>query len=357
MNDRRVPDPLDDEQLSAYLLGDLSAADAAALERQLADDPQRAARLNALGEALALLGGVDDASPPDGFEQRLAQRLEGGAQIVDLDQERRARRTQWMAGVAAAAVVVFGAVFAPSMLGGTDNSAVTSMADSAGSEAAAGPPAGPVLVDSEVAIADEMALRQRYSDLPEVAALLGTDAEAAAALAQEYTAAVPSSLAQYAAVEQDAAQQNATADGAEAPTADDVRAEEGTDRDYAEGKSTPLSGSSDPEAGTGPAGAAVPAPTTPIKEGAESFTRHKLRGTASSARGDARATLHSCLKEISADATQPLVPARIETLRYAGRRAFAYVLVTASPDSPLLDRTELWVVSRVDCSTLVFQQY
>jgi hypothetical protein len=331
MNNRRVPDPLDDEQLSAYLLGDLSAADAAALERSLADDPDRAARLAVLADALVVLADADGAEPPDGFEQRLSQRLEAGAQIIDLSAQRRARRTQWLTGAAAVAVVVFGAVFASNMLGGSS--------DMAGTAEEAMP--GPVIVDDELALADEAALQERYSDLPEVEALLGTDADAAPELAQQYTKAVPLTL-------------------------DSLRVTSGASSYSAEDSDDTADAPAPVQGEAAPAPAEVDQDAAQDKSGIRPTRRERLEavisagGTAASDRdlsAQSAATPRSCLKAISADATQPLVPARIEALRYAGKRAIAYVLVTASPDSPRLDRTELWVVSRRNCSTLVFQQY
>ena len=345
MNDRRVPDPIDDEQLSAYLLGDLSAADAAALERALADDPQRAARLDALANAMAALGGVDEVELPDGFEQRLAQRLDEGAQVVDLYHERRARRTQWMAGAAAVAVMVFGAVFASNMLGGSDGASVAGdvAMDSAAEEEAA----GPVLIDSEVAIADEAALQRRYASLDEVAALLGTDADTATALAQDYTAAVPPELETTA-----FAQQSSPAgQSAPAPAAPQAMTEAAADGDDATEQNVTLSDGSLTTGGGTPSRAQPPAEDARELSGKKTRRR---RGTSLQAGG---ANVQTCLREITADATEPVVPVRIETLRYAGKPAFAYVLVTASPDSPELDRAELWVMARADCSPLVFLQY
>jgi hypothetical protein len=338
MNNRRPPQPDDDEQLSAYLLGDLSHADAAALERALADDPQRAARLDALADALAALGGVDDVGLPDGFEQRLASRLEGGGNVVDLDAERRARRTQWMAGAAAVAVVVFGAVFANNIVGGGSEDATMAGGADSGAESVA----GPVLLDSEVAIADEAALQRRYGQLPAVTALLGTDTEDAPALAEEFVAAVPTTLE---GAPPPAAQPYVMADG-EGPVTDAAEARD--DDEDAKEQGVTLSGSG---GGAGAdAGRSVPAaPPERAKVDFEANSAAKARAPT--------ANVRSCLREISADATEPLVPALIETLRYAGQRAFAFVLVTSSPDSTRLDRTEVWVVSRKDCTTLVFQQY
>ena len=120
----------DDDLLTAYLTGELDAADAAALEERLLADPGLAARLDALADALVALQGLDDVDVPDGFEQRLAQRLEAESNVVDLAQARQRRARRWYAvGSAAAilaAVTVVGVGFLPR--GGQDADAPPSVA-------------------------------------------------------------------------------------------------------------------------------------------------------------------------------------------------------------------------------------
>lgn len=308
MNDDRHADEL----VSAYLAGELDAAETAAFERRLRDDARLRARIDALADALVALRGHDLVEEPPGYRQRLEQRLAaetGSAPVTPLD-ERRAQRSRsggWWSGVAAAAAVVaLGAVFAAGALrdlGGRD--VATTMADDASGgaaveaqdEAAAGAPPLPVIVDEQVAIADEDALRARFADLPEAAQTLGTPVEQAEALADEYAATV------------------------EAFTGDALL--------FSRGSAVS-------------AGGEESAPGDELAPAQESATE-------SPASPD-------CLDVISQDAPAPVVPVRVETLRYAGRAAVAYVVVTTGRDAQRLSRTEVWVVEPHDCSTITFLQ-
>lgn len=343
MNDRRPPE-LDDERLSAYLAGELPDDEVIAFEEQLAADPDAAARLDTLATALVALGAVDDAKPPEGFDERLRERIAAESTVGDLSQHRaqRARRSnRWMAISAAAAVVVLGAVMATSVLDGMggmgDRSQVAmESADTAGTDPAAGPPSGPVILTDDSRVAGQAALRDRYADLPEVQALLGVPVDEAVQVAAEYSAAVPETDQHVAALSE--------ADGdAPAPAA---------------GGAAPEQFSKDDAGATAGSGADEQVESTEAAAGGESTLRRDLQSSAS---GDYRAGvpggLRNCLEVITAGATEPLVPARIETLRYDGRAAFAYVFVTAEPAASRLNRTEVWVVARADCATLVFQQF
>ena len=326
MTDDRFPTDDDDEMLSAYLLGELGDAQVAAFEERLAADPALASRLDTLASALVALGGHDAVEPPDGFDQRLEDRLreerDGGARVVSLDRARETRarsRGWWTAIGTAAAVVAVGGVMATSALRGgggdgatiasggaesaasdtamsrlededaqlesdTDDAAAPSAAggdaggssgttDSAarapapGALAAPNRPTAPALFDDQAVVRNKAQLRRRYAAAPEVAGLLGTPVDEARSIAAAFTRAV---------------------------------------------------------------------------ERAEPF-----------AGGGAPA---DCLDTVAIGAEQPLIPARVETLRYDGQPALAYVLVTASPDSAELDRVETWVVAPDTCATLVFQQ-
>lgn len=322
--DRPLTAP-DAEALSAYLAGEMGEADAAAFEARMAADPALAQAADALAGALTALHGASDATLPDGFDERLAARLanERRAQPADLGtyRERRSSRSKvWMGVGTAAAVLVAGAVMAGPVLrglGGGGGTADTVAMDDAREESAAqtesaagmdaaasagSAPAGPVLLDEQVAIADEDALRRRYADLPEAAGLIGLSVREAESVAMDYAAVVESHTA-VSKLESSAAQSG----GGEAAPAEDFDAM--------------------------------------ASESAEAQD-----GAVRAAAGD------PCLEAISAGARRPLVPVRVETLRYQGQEALAYVLVTAEPGARRLNRTEVWVVA-LDCSTLVFQQY
>ena len=351
MTDDRRPAAADEEVLSAYLAGDLDAADAEAFEQRLAADPELRTRLDALADALVLLGDVDQHAPPDGFEQRLAQRLEEErtAPVVDLAQRREQRRRRsnvWLGVGTAAAVVALGAVMAGNMLGGAGmdslaggeaESAVT--ADAGSSESAAelhdrsaaesAGPVAPVLLDRRVAITSDQDLERRYSDLPEAQQLLGTPVAEAEKLAADFTtivderevaASAPMAFggtSGAAATAGGSADHSADADGGEDDQVDEQLEENEQ--------------------------AVEPEPAAP-----DAAKASKLRSDELS---------DPCLAEIldSADAT--LVPVRVETLRYRGGRALAYVFVTSGPGAETLDRTEVWIVRPVGCREVTFLQY
>ena len=328
MNDRRMS-PEQDERLSAYLAGELADDEATALEEELAGDVELRSELDALAAALVSLSGADDVAVPDGFAERLDARLAAEATVPDLAQRRRerAKRTnRWMAIGTAAAVVVLGAVMGGNALRTMTSGGGATSADRADEMSAelddAATPSGPVIVTDDLRVAGQSQLRRRFSDLPEVQALLGTSVDQAVQVAAQYSAAVPEELRAQKSAPLREAPAAASGDGEESATVeDDVSVSSGASSAGGEG----AAGATSPQSGSASRQALAP-------------------------------TLARCLATISEGATEPLVPARIETLRYDGRRAIAYVLVTAQPDSASLDRTEVWVVARSDCATLVFQQ-
>lgn len=335
MTDSNYPPAADAEALSAYLAGELAEPEAAAFEARLAAEPALARQADALADALVSLHAADDAELPAGFEQRLEQRLTTERRQMPADlgafRARRNRSSAWLkigtaaAVVAAAAVMTGGALRQLGLSGGGADSAETTVADDAagGSEGADGDAvrqaqgyasspegaledvAGPVIIDEQVVVADEDALRRRYRNLPEVADVLGLALQQARPLARRFTAAV------------------------------DRR-----DVTMSESKLTAGSG-----AGQAADNSQSESPAPPADEGAVSGS------------GARAAAADRCLAGILADARAPLVPVRVETLRYEGAAAVSYVLVTATPGSQRLDRTEVWVVAPDDCATIVFQQY
>lgn len=328
MTDAARPlDPADAEALSAYLSGEMSPDDAAAFEARLGAEPALAAAADALADALTVLSGADEATPPEGFEQRLAQRLDEERTYAPGDlaahrERRNSRSRMWLGIGTAAAVLAAGALMSATVLrgmsgqGGAADTAAIEGAEfdaqpetESGEEMAAGsaPVDGPVILDEQAVVADEDALRRRYADLPEAADVLGLGVEEARPVAEQFAAVVEGRDVAVARLESQPAAQS---DG-DAPTSDDELTSGG--------------------GGSGPA--------------AEDDGRQR-----------AGAAEQTCLATITAGGRAPLVPVRVESLRYAGEDAIAYVLVTASPGAQTLDRTEVWVVAP-DCSTLVFQQY
>ena len=303
------PPTADGELLSAYLAGELDAADAELLEHRLDAEPALAAQLDVLASALVELHDADEAEVPDGFGQRLATRLEqersGAKPVASLDRarERRADAAKpkwWVAVGTVAAVAAAGALMASGVLrglgagGASEDSAEITAAegDDAGrdgaSESAADVPAQAPVPESQsgrasaaparptepiireeaaVRLRREGALGRRYVNDPQVIGMLGTPLDEAADLAASFTQTI----------------QNA-------PPFDD---------------------------GTAPA---------------------------------------ACLATATGGAEQPLVPVLVEALQYQATPAVAYVLVTAAPDAEELDRVEVWVLERQGCATLVFVQ-
>lgn len=74
-----------DEQLAAWLAGDLEAADAAAVEARVQADAAVAARADALADVLAALSGAEEAALPEGYEERLRARLIAEAEASPQD--------------------------------------------------------------------------------------------------------------------------------------------------------------------------------------------------------------------------------------------------------------------------------
>lgn len=317
-------DPADGVALSEWLAGELAPAEAEALEGRLAAEPALARRLEALHDALVEMRGLDTAEPPEGFEARLAERLESdpGAEVVPLDRASRgarpmsgARPPAWgrLGAVAAALVLLAGAVSVPLLFGGgggqdaatglrqetaaeAESEAASEMETSvANAEVAPPRPTAPVIVEEQVAQALQatpaptpapapspegqgdsvpsseaaQALGDRFLTVPEAVGLLGAGLEEARGIAQAFTAAVLD----------------------------------------------------------------APAFSSGVRPGA-------------------------CLSVVTEPAPEKpltvLVPARVESFTQQGVPALAYVLVGASTDAVALDRVELWVTDPVTCDTRIF---
>ncbi len=324
--------PADDAALSAYLDGELSPAETAALDARIAADPALAARLDALADALVALRGVDAAVPPDGFEARLRTRLDterrrggagapppaapppapAGATTADLAaaRARRARSTRWWTGAGAVAAVLVGvAVVGVGLRSGGSAGLSAEFAAPPGGDARAGRSAPLAPAAGEAESATEAA--GGAQDAPSAGAgdaRRDTDDAAAAALApvlvdEAVALADPAAVAdRFAALPETAALLGRPRDEAASLA-----------RSY---------------------GAAV--------ERAEPF--------------DGGVAPAGCLDTVLTAATGPLVPARVERVVYQRRPALAYVLVGASGGSAALDRVEVWIVSPDDCATVLFRQ-
>lgn len=312
-----TPTPSDRELLSAYLSGDLEAEAARELEARLAEEPALAAELDGMAQMLVGLQGVSEVEPPPGYEERLRARLTDenasattsedspSTPVTDLGTVRRRR---WPAVASAAAALLLVALVGAGVLGelpfgsqaqdaaapdsdGAERATEQSTEEGAEDgptedqsfdrapaapepEAAPAPgepdsreghrPGGPVVLDNEVALSDEAAVRRRHDELPEVQRLLGQSVPEAHDTAARFRAFL-----------------------ADAP---------------------------------------------PFRSGI---------------RPDA------CLDE-AADAPEgegPRVPARVETVVYAGSPALAYVLVEPSAGSTQLDRAVTRLLRPRSCET------
>lgn len=300
----------DAEMLSAYLAGDLDEPAAAALEARLADDPALARRLDDTARVVAALRGVDEVVPPHGTGDRLRARLateRGRAATPVTSLQARRRRVPWpalggvAAGLAAAALVVGGVLQA-------DDGAMQ-----ADRPEAAGPDAG--VEDSAEMPQDEALDADAQSEARE---RLQTSDDAGD---EEAAAPVPAP------------------DGHDdQPVVLDtqIRLDERGDarRRYAD----------------------LPEASALLGEAVDAATDRALayRAAVSDAPAfESGATPDACLDEVGTG-SEPLVPARVESVVYEDHPALAYVLVTAAEGSPTLDRIELWIVRPPDCGTRLF---
>jgi hypothetical protein len=176
----------DDDQLSAYLDGDLDQAQAAELETRLAQDPALATALDAVGEVLVALRGLDAVNPPSGYAERLRARLAKAREASPAPPVHQPpRRRNWrVVASTAAAITLLGLLGTAVMRGRMPVP-----------EAAQAPPeaqlqretadAGPVvrlpalsvphtaIIDAETPLADEAAVRAHLAALRGANSLLG----------------------------------------------------------------------------------------------------------------------------------------------------------------------------------------
>lgn len=134
MDEQRDPQtsaPDEGELLAAYLDADTDDITSARVERLLRQDPQAAARLDALARTRARLQRVDEVAPPEGFRERLNARLEAERALSERTPEPDAapqaqpadRRTQrWFAPLTAAAALILVAVIGGAALLGQSGS-------------------------------------------------------------------------------------------------------------------------------------------------------------------------------------------------------------------------------------------
>lgn len=330
--DRSLTSASDGELLSAYLLADLDAAQAAHLEQRLAVEPELALQLDALADALVRLGGHDDVALPDGLEDRLEARLaaahaqdaEASVPSLDAARRRRAQSPRWWAGIGtAAAVVAIGGVMAAGALRG------------AGQDSEVGLAAGGATAEMDVEVDAEMEagapppaqaeIREESGGTEAAEGDPGVGPGDAAQPGGGGAASAPASAPQPAS-EPVLLDRNRVIEGERALRSRYRRASE--------------------------VNSLLGLPVAQAQTLAPSFTAAVQRAGAFGGGVSPAA----CLDVVGTAADQPLIPARVETLSYQSRDALAYALVTATPQAKILDRVEIWVVAPEDCSTLVFSQ-
>jgi anti-sigma factor RsiW len=122
------PESLPEDILSAYVDGECTDEERAAVDRRLASDAAWRAILEEVRDARAVVRALPPREPPAGFVERL---LEAPDEVVT--PARRPRRVRIFAGVTAVAAVVAGfALASPSRDGDDVTPPVATLADSHG---------------------------------------------------------------------------------------------------------------------------------------------------------------------------------------------------------------------------------
>lgn len=159
------------DRLTSYLDGELDAAAAAAVQRDLARDPALRELLAHLQTADAALTGITPAQPSDGFEARLAARLDavldqeitGPVEAVDDALSRRRRPRGGLLAAAAAGLIglaVVGSAISGQLHAGGDDEGAAMLADGAQPEADRAEDPGPA------GEAGESAVEEAANDAP-----------------------------------------------------------------------------------------------------------------------------------------------------------------------------------------------
>ncbi len=319
------------ERLAAYLSGDLDPDERSALEAELAGDPALRARLDRLRRSDQALASLRDVDLPEGFSDRLQQRLgpELDAVLGDELEARRARRgaPRWVvaaAGAAAAVAVVAGGIGIVTTGGGDD------AADGAG---------GDVAMDDQ-ARADGAVPEMGTMMAPEVGPIIADrgrqlDRDDLTALAQ------------------DPDLQAALAAG---PVADDPAA---AALDYAAALGMPL----DAPGVTGPEGDAFPeteaetdAGDTQAEAPAGGSTGPLTVTVLGEVSEEERATVAACLPVLYEAAADPVVPLYAELAEDTdGTPVVVYAALAPDADGTY-SRIELWMLDRETCDPRLFVQ-
>lgn len=321
------------ERLAAYLSGDLEPDERTALEAELAGDPALRARLDRLRRSDEALASLRDVDLPEGFADRLQQRLapELDAVLGDELAARRARRgaPRWVvaaAGAAAAVAVVAGGIGIVST-GSGDDAAESADGDAGvamdGAEETGmaesmlrAPEAGPLIADRgrQLDRDDLTALAQD----PDVQAALtsGPVSDDPVAAARDYAAALgmPAEATGDAAAEGDA-----TETGAQTESLDE--------------------GATDAGAPPAPAGDSVVSVAT-VGEVSD----------------EERAAVAACLPVLYEATADPVVPLYAELAEDTDGTPVVVFAALAPDADGSYRRIELWMLDRASCEPRLFVQ-
>ena len=316
------------ERLAAYLSGDLDPDERTALEAELAGDPSLRGHLERIRHADRTLAALPDVELPDGFHDRLQDRLapELDAVLSDELAARRARRgaPRWVLAASAAAAVLAVVAGGISVVtgGGADDAA-----ESAGGDAgvaldreASGatgmadtlltPSSGPVVAD-----------RGRTLDRDDLQAL-ATDPDVQAALTDGPVATDP------AAVALDYATALGMPSGTTAFEGDDGTAVPGED-------------------------AGTEAPPRPPTAASDLLLDVRVLGEVSE---QERATVGACLAVLYEATEQPVVPVYAELAEDTdGTPVVVYAALAPDADGDYR-RLEVWMLDRDTCQVRLFVQ-
>lgn len=333
-------DPGSDEALSAYLAGELDEQGDTAFAARLAAEPMLAAQLDALAGALMSLADID---LPEGFDERLGERLAAEAAAGDLAARRRRTAQRWGGIATAAAAVAVLAIAGGRILtpAGDDSAREVALKDGAESlSMEAGVAAGSAQDLSTTSGAERSMMApadpdgsggvDEFAAAPEgggeAAGTTGPSRDGSSSDGGGSGADSPSMAA--------APAEERQADSASGPVIADEQAAFTTDdelRAYYQGRpeAERLRGMARDEA-------------------AETAARHAEQVRAagpftSGVRPDA------CLDEVLQMNQGPRIVARAEWIQWQDGGSLAYVLAVAGPESTAIDAFELWVVQPDGC--------
>ncbi|CAN5821801.1 hypothetical protein BH23ACT8_BH23ACT8_03480 [soil metagenome] len=336
----------DDARCSAYLEGELTAAEAIAFEARLADEPTLGGTLERTRAALESLAGVGAAEPAPGYGDRLRARLaevrdqqprqladEGPAagsqppaSLASLPRHRVREARPWM-GIAAALVLfaVLGGGLVGVLFGATsgDETAASGAgeADTGGDDA--GTAAEPEVAEAEGGDSD--------ADGEESRAFMadpGTEAAAGDSAADDVDDGAPPD---------------------DAPAAGGLRAapsviDEGVALADGQALADHMGGRQEAVAALG-----VPLPEVP------DHAERAARALESAPPFSDGTRAPDCLGAATSEVNDPALPVRVEALTYADEPVIAYLLVTPGDASEVLDQIEVVLTAPEGCVVRLVQ--